>query len=79
VSKLGDWWRRVTGRTATAAPHPRPAARPAPSSKPASDELALADHAAPKRPSRTGAAGFDPYSSDAGYAKPHSWERLDHD
>jgi hypothetical protein len=30
-------------------------------------------------PSRVGEAGFDPYASDAGYAKPHSWERVDHD
>jgi hypothetical protein len=41
--------------------------------------LSLADEPAPKKPGRSGAAGFDPYASDAGYAKPHSWERVDHD
>jgi hypothetical protein len=32
-----------------------------------------------QKASGTGQPGFDPYSSDAGYSKPHSWERVDHD
>jgi len=47
--------------------------------QPPSDGLELADDEPRDRPSHTGAAGFDPYSSDAGYSKPHSWERVDHD
>jgi hypothetical protein len=41
--------------------------------------LELTDAPEARKPSRVGAAGFDPYSSDAGYSKPHSWERVDHD
>jgi hypothetical protein len=41
--------------------------------------MKLVDAAPGKTRSRIGAAGFDPYASDAGYSKPHSWERLDHD
>ena len=33
---------------------------------------------APRPKSRTGSAGFDPYSSDAGYAKPHGWDDVSH-
>jgi hypothetical protein len=77
MGRLLDWWRRVRGHeTVRRAPdHDR---REAP--KPAAHgELGLMDDVQPKRPSRVGAAGFDPYSSDAGYSKPHSWERVDHD
>ena len=31
---------------------------------------------APKRWRRS---GYDPYASDGGYGKLHSWERVDHD
>ena len=82
MSRLGDWWRRVTGRAEAQVPPLRPVARPAKPAmpaKPVGSDLELADDTAPKRPARGGAAGFDPYSSDAGYAKPHSWERVDHD
>jgi hypothetical protein len=41
--------------------------------------LSVVDEPPKQKDSRTGASGFDPYSSDAGYAKPHSWERVDHD
>jgi hypothetical protein len=56
-----------------------PVARPARPKEPKAPGLELADGPAPKGPSRIGAAGFDPYSSDGGHAKPHSWERVDHD
>lgn len=45
--------------------------------------LTLADDAAPSQARRRvrarRSAGMDPYANDAGYAKPHSWERIDHD
>jgi hypothetical protein len=41
--------------------------------------MKLVDAPPDRTPSRVGAAGFDPYASDAGYSKPHSWERIDHD
>ena len=71
------WWHKLLGKEPTAAA--APVARPARPKEPKPSGLELADGPAPKGPSRTGAAGFDPYSSDAGYSKPHSWERVDHD
>jgi hypothetical protein len=77
MGRLLDWWRRLRGDE-TVLPTPDRARREAP--KPVGQsELALSDDLPPKRPSKVGAAGFDPYSSDAGYVKPHSWERVDHD
>jgi len=78
VGRLHDWWRRLTGDPAQPTPSPqrtptRPAA-PGPTGG-----LELADGVPQPRPSRVGDAGFDPYGSDAGYAKPHTWERVDHD
>jgi len=77
MGMLRSWWHRLTGREST----PEAAA-----SKPVTpvrlkekEGLQLADDLPGKEPSRVGAAGFDPYSSDAGYSKPHSWERVDHD
>jgi hypothetical protein len=78
MARLSGWWRRVTGRgQAAQVPAERPrlhAARPA-----ASPALELTDDTPGHRPARAGEAGFDPYASDAGYQKPHAWERLDHD
>lgn len=50
------------------------------SPKPA-DDLQLAEDKAGgiRRRGRVGAGGFDPYSSDAGFEKPHSWERIERD
>jgi hypothetical protein len=50
------------------------------SSKPA-DDLQLADDKAGgiRQRGRVGAGGFAPYSSDAGFEKPPSWERIDRD
>lgn len=69
-------WHRLAGRgttdRGTAEPSPVPGA-------PQTPGLELADAPEARKPSRVGTAGFDPYSSDAGYAKPHCWERVDHD
>ena len=87
MGTLSAWWQRLTG-AGRASPQAtvRPA-RPAHRSGPVvrstgtddADGLTLADEAPRRKRPRTGAAGFDPYSSDAGYSKPHSWERVDHD
>jgi hypothetical protein len=83
MGTVRTWWQRLTGRKSArpAVAPDRPAATgPARSSKAsAGPGLQLVDAPGPKRPSKVGAAGFDPYSSDAGYSKPHSWERVDHD
>jgi hypothetical protein len=81
MGRLRDWWDRVTGRAPAAAElrqerAPQASARTDP--KPSAG-LSLVDEPPKQKTSRTGQPGFDPYSSDAGYAKPHSWERVDHD
>jgi hypothetical protein len=80
MGRLRDWWERLTG-TAAATHEPRPPTTPQPRAEPGqpADGLTLADGPPRGQPSRVGAAGFDPYASDAGYSKPHSWERIDHD
>ena len=76
MGTLRGWLRKLMGDGPDApARVPGPAARQAPRA----EGLELADEPEPRRPGHVGAAGIDPYSSDAGYAKPHSWERLDHD
>ena len=78
MSRLADWWRRLTAGPRKVQDQPQPAApRPRPAAPP--DGLEIVDAPPPRRPSRVGAAGFDPYASDAGFSKPHSWERVDHD
>lgn len=76
MGSIRAWWHAITGK-----PPKVPAARAEPPKpKPAPPgELDLAEPVKPKPPGNIGAGGFDPYSSDAGYAKPHSWERVDHD
>ncbi len=78
MGRLHDWWQYLAGAPARPRHHPR-AATSQPKRRPASDGLELVDDPPTVRPSRVGAAGFDPYASDAGFAKPHSWERVDHD
>ena len=77
MGTVKSWWRKLTGREvaqpATARP---PLAAP---KAPKDPGLQLTDAPENRKPSRVGAAGFDPYSADAGYSKPHSWERVDHD
>jgi hypothetical protein len=77
MGTLKSWWRKLTGREVA---QPATARRPEAASKaPKASGLELADAPEDRKPSRVGAAGFDPYSGDAGYSKPHSWERVDHD
>lgn len=81
MGRLRDWWDRMTGRipaATNARPEEAAQARARQDSGPPG-ELSLAGEPPKPKGSRTGQAGFDPYSSDAGYAKPHSWERVDHD
>jgi hypothetical protein len=77
MGTVKSWWRKFTGRE-TAQPV---AAKPmvAASKAQKTSGLELTDAPEARKPSQVGAAGFDPYSSDAGYSKPHSWERVDHD
>ena len=81
MGRLRDWWDRVTGRAPAAAGlrHERATQAHARTDPRPPGELSLADEPPQQKTPRTGQAGFDPYSSDAGYAKPHSWERIDHD
>jgi len=78
MGRFSNWWQRLTGARQEPVPKP-PALTAQPSKPPPSDGLELADDEQRDRPSRTGAGGFDPYSSDAGYSKPHSWERVERD
>ena len=78
MGRLRDWWQRLARAPAQPKAPPR-AATPRPTPRPASEGLELVDDPPTRRPSRAGAAGFDPYASDAGFAKPHSWERVDHE
>jgi hypothetical protein len=82
MGRLSRWWQRVSaGRDSrTSAPSPvRRSTTPVPTENEAGLAIAADPKKAVRRTARTGAAGFDPYSSDSGYAKPHSWERIDHD
>jgi hypothetical protein len=84
MGRLLDWWGKLTGRPAEAASSTAQAARPAHHARPAraagaSPSLELSDDPPQGHSSRRGESGFDPYSSDAGFSKPHTWERVDHD
>lgn len=78
MARLSDWWHRVTG-SAPVATTPAQRRRPQTARPTDSSTLAVTDEAPAHKPSRVGEAGIDPYASDAGYQKPHAWERLDHD
>ncbi|HEX7374934.1 MAG TPA: hypothetical protein VF277_08160 [Steroidobacteraceae bacterium] len=82
MGRLRDWWDRLTSANEEpshrSAPPSTRAGQPALPSQPGK-ELQLQDAPQADRPSRLGEAGFDPYGNDAGFAKPHSWERIDHD
>ncbi len=70
------WWRTFRGK---APEKPAPVVRHAKAEQSGPGELELTEPPPSKKPANIGAGGFDPYSSDAGYTKPHSWERVDHD
>lgn len=80
-------WRRRRRKSDSPTKPAQPGAPPraktelslAQSPQPGSGELRLDD--APRAPPARPAVqeGFDPYSSDAGFARPHAWERVDHD
>lgn len=77
MGTLRTWWQKLTGNESTPV---AAAGKPVPPAKPkGTGGLELSDDLPRKRPSRVGAAGFDPYSSDGGHSKPHTWERVDHD
>ena len=42
-------------------------------------DLTLVDDEASGKGRRKRTAGVDPYSNDAGFAKPHGWDRIDRD
>jgi hypothetical protein len=81
MGRLQTWWQRLTEARAETVRKSTP--KPVPVAIAKTDDpsqLEIVDSVDPKkRPGRVGEVGFDPYSSDAGYAKPHSWERIDHD
>lgn len=79
MSMIGDWFRRLLGRTVERPAPPPARPKPAAARNPASGELSIDETPPARAPNKPGGAGFDPYSSDAGYQKPHSWERVDHD
>ncbi len=76
MGTLQSWWRKLTGKAPEA---PVSIPKPVPRKAPPAEGLGLAEDPKAKGPGKVGPAGFDPYSSDAGYSKPHSWERVDHD
>ena len=90
MRRLKRWWQRLVGRPHDDDSH-HSTTRHAPgdatrnpdnqASKPpvVPGGLTLAEDKPTQPKARSGKAGFDPYSSDAGYSKPHGWDRVDHD
>jgi hypothetical protein len=90
MGRLERWWQRLVGRPEPVDSHqsktrhvtPGDAHKPGtPTTKrpAAPGELTIADDKPAKQKERSGRAGFDPYSSDAGYSKSRGWDRVDHD
>lgn len=85
--RLERWWDELLGRPRwyrdTDGSTTQSGLKPVRPGSTSSGGLTLADDPPPSRtPPRTRAsrsAGTDPYANDAGFAKPHSWERVDHD
>lgn len=83
--RLHRWWERLRGRDEPVAArvmrHPaagRPLGKVPPTSPGGELKLRVEDEpAAPAGGQHTREAGFDPYASDGGYAKPSAWERVD--
>jgi hypothetical protein len=91
IGRLKRWWQQLVGHPQSV-DEKQSTTRPIPSGDPtrkpgkqatqrpgAPGELSIADDCPAKPKPRSGRAGFDPYSSDAGYSKPRGWDRLDHD
>ena len=74
MGTVKTWWRKFTGRE-TAQPVAANPMVAAPKAQKTSG-LELTDAPEARKPSRVGAAGFDPYSSDAGYSKDRKSTRL---
>jgi hypothetical protein len=76
MGHLRHWWQHLTGKKDEKKTAPPAETRPA-RTRPAAEGLSLAEGEQPRRRSRLREAGFDPYANDAGFGKPHSWERID--
>jgi hypothetical protein len=83
--RLQRWWDALLGRppwyrdrdSATTRSALEPGSAPRKPVPPG--ELTLADDSQQSGPRSRRSAGMNPYANDAGFSKPHSWERLDHD
>lgn len=75
MGHLRYWWQYLTGKPdeSEAPPATTRPARP----KPAQDGSHRADPGQRRGPRRVSEAGFDPYANDAGYSKPHTWDRIE--
>lgn len=72
------WYRDADGTTTKSGLKPARQPRGPPAGLSLTDEPAVPSRA-PRRAAASRSAGIDPYANDAGFAKPHSWERIDHD
>jgi hypothetical protein len=87
-ARLQRWWDRMLGRPpwyrdtnvtiSRTALYSEDAAERKPA-VPAPDELTLVDDDGVNKRRTHRSAGVDPYSNDAGFAKPHGWERKERD
>ena len=83
-SRLQRWWDKLLGRppwyrdtNVTISRSDLWADPPPEKSKP--DDLTLVDDTKSAKSKSHRSAGADPYSNDAGFAKPHGWERVERD
>lgn len=86
-SRLQRWWDTLLGRppwyrdsnvtVSRTNLYEEGASKKSPKAEPG--ELTLVDDEASGKGRRKRTAGVDPYSNDAGFAKPHGWDRIDRD
>ena len=80
--RLQRWWDELLGRPPwyrdTDVTRTRPWLADA-ADKPDNSGLSLTEDSKAVSPKPRRSAGSDPYSNDAGFQKPHGWERVDHD
>jgi hypothetical protein len=86
-SRLQRWWDTLLGRppwyrdsnvtVSRTILYEEGAAKKSPKAE--RGELTLVDDEASGKGRRKRTAGVDPYSNDAGFAKPHGWDRSDRD